>query len=195
MFVSGLGVPCCSSHECFRHILSGSKPAPTSSSSSKSQPSSSKAGPAASGSASAASKTPQRVYILLPSSTTAILQLYNTDAFFNKKTFQPVTAETIQSASKPQYVDVKKTKADGTPIVFRFIDATSQLRLEDWENVVGVVAQGQKYQFVHYRWREPTEVFQNGRLLRRGGLSGKPSHSFLAALQSVDSISNTKTRR
>ncbi|KAI9021231.1 RNA pol II accessory factor, Cdc73 family-domain-containing protein [Hyaloraphidium curvatum] len=132
--------------------------APPASSSSRSQPQQSRS---TSSQSASASKGPTRVFVLLPSSANAMIQLYNANAFFNEKNYRPVTTEMVQTMDKPQYVDVKRTKADGTPIVFRFIDSAGSLKQDEWAKVVGVVAQGQKWQFHNYnpRFREPQELF------------------------------------
>ncbi len=112
----------------------------------------------------AAAKGPQRVYIILSSASSSLLQLYNANALFNEKTFKPVTAEMVQSMTKPPYVDVKRTKADGTPLVFRFVDSPATLAPADWKQVVAVFALGQTWQFQQFpqTWREPAVLFQNG---------------------------------
>lgn len=165
-----------------------------SSSSSKPGPPTSRSAPAparpGTSSSSAAKGGQQRVYVILPSSTSSMLQLYNANAFFNEKTFVPVTPELVQSMSKPQFVDVRRTKADGTPIVFRFIDSAVSLKAEEWPKVVAVFAQGQKWQFSHFRWREPTDVFHNSRFRL---FNPTVDHADRAVKREVSSL-NTRTK-
>ena len=86
--------------------------------------------------------------IIVPSSSTSILNLTNISEFIEKDSFVP--------GSKSIGTDLEVFKNDKK---FQIIDNPSKLKDADWDRVICIIVQGNSWQFKGWKWEDPVEIF------------------------------------
>lgn len=108
-------------------------------------------------------------YIIVPASATALLNMYNAEAFFRDGRFvAPMDARSAAAGPKPDRVTIVRRDSYGNEARFHVTDNVHLFRNRgDWMKVVAVFAQGPEWQFKGWRWGRspdrpditPAEIF------------------------------------
>jgi hypothetical protein len=94
--------------------------------------------------------------IIVPSSYSSLLNMFNVADFL-------AGAETFQTPSEARQKHGGRKESKCTiqhhGHTFIVIDNVNRLKLEDWNSVVAVFAQGEAYQFKGWKWASPVDLF------------------------------------
>lgn len=115
--------------------------------------------------------------IMISSSPTALITMYNVKKFLQESVFEPsqeararATAEgnprpedLIPIYRKRTHIDSsgKETETSSRYFVVDSVEALSKFGVDAWERVVCVMTTGQAWQFRPYKWNEPIQLFHH----------------------------------
>ena len=147
----GGGIPALPPH------LATSVPKPTRSG----PPSASRAGASAARAPSGTAPSGKVGYIIVPPGITAIVNLYNARALFEKNEYASGADVKTAGGSKETSLKITHTFDDGSVGQFVVLDnPTAKLSAAEWTNVVAVIAQGTAWQFKGWPYQKgETELF------------------------------------
>ncbi|KAJ9070659.1 hypothetical protein DSO57_1005460 [Entomophthora muscae] len=111
--------------------------------------------------------------IIVPLNTTATITKYNVKDFLlgngHKSTLELLT----KNAIKPEKLVFERTEIlddhklplytipNGLPAEVEVIDSVNDLKIDDWDRVVGVFCVGKEWQFKGFKWENSTDLFNN----------------------------------
>ncbi|QRW00851.1 Cdc73 family RNA polymerase II accessory factor [Ceratobasidium sp. AG-Ba] len=136
-----------------------------------------KGAPVARPDAKAGVKKPKNMHpiIVIPSSPTSLITMYNVKKFLEESTFEPSEVAKARSQSEgnlkaEDMVQLVRRRAETEQSIKYFVvdsvEALSKFATGDggdvWDRVVCVLTTGQQWQFKPYKWSEPRQLFHNG---------------------------------
>ncbi|TIC27120.1 CDC73-domain-containing protein [Wallemia mellicola] len=102
--------------------------------------------------------------IIIPSSPTSLISIFNVKSFLSDATFQ-TTQQAKQSNDSPDdLITVYRTKNSQHSSKWYIINSVETLNKfgpDAWERVVAVFTTGQLWQFKQYKWSDPRDLFRN----------------------------------
>lgn len=94
--------------------------------------------------------------IIIPATTTSLINMYNASAILQDHTY----VEGTPNRARESDIMIQRKKADGTHAFYKIIDNPLKLEPEDWNRVVAVFVQGPAWQFKGWPWGgSPVEIF------------------------------------
>ncbi|CAG8593200.1 11793_t:CDS:2 [Ambispora gerdemannii] len=104
-------------------------------------------------------KEPKKPIIMVSPSPRAMVGIYNAKDFFQDSSFiENEQKRSLHTASKPTLVEFTYKERK-----YEIADLADTLRPEDWDRVVGVVVDGNDWQFKHWKWQSTEEIFKKVR--------------------------------
>ncbi|KAN0003146.1 hypothetical protein ACTFIZ_009291 [Dictyostelium cf. discoideum] len=101
--------------------------------------------------------------IIVPSSLTATISLYNVLEFLQHSLFRPTLEKkqemTSQNIIKPPMITFDRITTQ--KVTYEVIDNIKSLKPEDWYRVVAAFVQGEAWQFKDWKWSNPADLFAN----------------------------------
>ncbi|EAL70335.2 RNA polymerase II complex component [Dictyostelium discoideum AX4] len=101
--------------------------------------------------------------IIVPSSLTATISLYNVLEFLQHSLFRPTLEKKQEMASqniiKPPMITFDRITTQ--KVTYEVIDNIKSLKPEDWYRVVAAFVQGEAWQFKDWKWSNPADLFAN----------------------------------
>ncbi|KAM9965503.1 hypothetical protein ACTFIW_005321 [Dictyostelium discoideum] len=101
--------------------------------------------------------------IIVPSSLTATISLYNVLEFLQNSLFRPTLEKKQEMASqniiKPPMITFDRITTQ--KVTYEVIDNIKSLKPEDWYRVVAAFVQGEAWQFKDWKWSNPADLFAN----------------------------------
>eukprot|EP01132_Coremiostelium_polycephalum_P003917 gene3917-4890_t len=102
--------------------------------------------------------------IIVPSSLTSPLSLYNAKDFLNHSKYIPTINKkqemSAQNIPKPSQVTFDRIN-NHQKITYEIIDNIKLLKPEDWGRVAAVFVQGEAWQFKDWKWNNPVDLLEN----------------------------------
>ncbi|CAG8623822.1 13182_t:CDS:2 [Ambispora leptoticha] len=101
-------------------------------------------------------KEPKKPIIMVSPSPRAMIGIYNAKDFFQDSVFiENEQKRSLHTASKPTLVEFTYKEKK-----YEIADLADTLKPEDWDRVVGVVVDGNDWQFKHWKWQSTEEIFK-----------------------------------
>ncbi|KAN0018275.1 hypothetical protein ACTFIU_010889 [Dictyostelium citrinum] len=101
--------------------------------------------------------------IIVPSSLTATISLYNVLEFLQHSLFRPTLEKKQEMASqnimKPPMITFDRITTQ--KVTYEVIDNIKSLKPDDWYRVVAAFVQGEAWQFKDWKWSNPADLFAN----------------------------------
>ncbi|KAN0044774.1 hypothetical protein ACTA71_006297 [Dictyostelium dimigraforme] len=101
--------------------------------------------------------------IIVPSSLTATISLFNVLEFLQHSLFRPTLEKKQEMASqnimKPPMITFDRITTQ--KVTYEVIDNIKSLKPEDWYRVVAAFVQGEAWQFKDWKWSNPADLFAN----------------------------------
>ncbi|KAK5577121.1 hypothetical protein RB653_002059 [Dictyostelium firmibasis] len=101
--------------------------------------------------------------IIVPSTLTASISLYNVLEFLQQSFFRPTLEKKQEMASqnimKPPMITFDRITTQ--KVTYEVIDNVKSLKPEDWYRVVAAFVQGEAWQFKDWKWSNPADLFAN----------------------------------
>eukprot|EP01084_Bolivina_argentea_P274370 467645_1 len=99
--------------------------------------------------------------IIVPSTPTAMLTLFNIREFLIDGGYISSTRKKAEISSKPLEVKLTQALPSGKLTQFAVVDNPRRLTDDEWNRVVCVVVQGAAWQFKEFKWKQPVNLFQH----------------------------------
>jgi parafibromin len=117
--------------------------------------------------------------IMISSSPTALITMHNVKRFLQESVFEPsqeARARAIADGNvkpddmiavyrKRTTIDSsgRETESQARYYVVDSVESLSKFGLDPWDRVVCVMTTGQEWQFKNYKWKDPKQLFHNGK--------------------------------
>lgn len=100
--------------------------------------------------------------ILLSPSASSLLRMTNIKQFLESGIFVPADSPAAASSSLATILHIQRTLPSidpSRPMRFVLVESVDQFKPEYWNRLVAVFTTGQTWQFKHYKWSNPSELF------------------------------------
>ncbi|KNC86024.1 hypothetical protein SARC_01824 [Sphaeroforma arctica JP610] len=99
--------------------------------------------------------------IIVPNAPSFHMSIWNAADFLENAVFESSAKRKMEAKGKhPPSVQIRRKIGDRR-VVYHVYDKTSDFTKYEWQRVVAVFVQGQKWQFKNWPWTDPTDVFRN----------------------------------
>jgi len=104
---------------------------------------------------------PPAAIIVLPNNRNALINMLNIEEFIGASKFELLSdgQRTLQMWSNRKRKVVFRRTVRNVPIRFEFTDGTKQFYSDEWQKVVGVLCDGQSWQFKDWPFRSHVDLF------------------------------------
>jgi len=104
---------------------------------------------------------PPAAIIVLPNNRNALINMLNIEEFIGSSRFEMLSdgQRTLQMWSNRKRKVVFRRTVRNVPIRFEFTDGTKQFYSDEWQKVVGVLCDGQAWQFKDWPFRSHVDLF------------------------------------